>query len=132
MPVRYVIDKERRLVITTAWERVTFAEARAHQEQLANDPDFDREFDQLVDASTVIAIDASPQEVQTLSNRKLFSNVSRRAFIATHPVVFGMGRMLQTYHEIAKAKGQICVFYDRPSALKWLGLQSDPAASPPS
>jgi hypothetical protein len=130
MPCRYVIDKERRLVVTTAWDRVTFAEARAHQEQLANDPDFNQNFNQLVDASAVSSLDASPQEIQTLSSRRLFSSASRRAFIATNPVVFGMGRMLQTYLEIAKAQEQICIFYDRSSALEWLGLLSDPTLSP--
>jgi hypothetical protein len=130
MPCRYVIDKERRLVVTTAWDRVTFAEAKAHQDQLANDPAFDPDFDQLLDASAAVAIDASLQEIQTIACRRLFSSASRRAFVAIEPVVFGMGRMLQTYLEIAKAKEQIRVFYDRSSALEWLGLQSDPTPSP--
>jgi hypothetical protein len=34
MPVRYVIDKARRLVIGTGSDRVTFDEAKAHQDQL--------------------------------------------------------------------------------------------------
>jgi len=38
MPVQYVIDKERRLVITTARDRVAFAEGRAHQERLKEGP----------------------------------------------------------------------------------------------
>jgi hypothetical protein len=34
MPCRYVIDLERRLVISTGWERLTYPEMEAHQEQL--------------------------------------------------------------------------------------------------
>jgi hypothetical protein len=38
MPIAYVISKERRLVITTASDRVTFAEFQAYQDRLLNDP----------------------------------------------------------------------------------------------
>lgn len=55
MPVEYIIDKERRLVISTAWGRATFAEARAHQERLKDDPDFHPEFNQFLDATDVTA-----------------------------------------------------------------------------
>lgn len=51
MPCRYVIDIEQRLVISTGWDRVTFAEIKAHQDQLVSDPDFNPEFNQFVDAT---------------------------------------------------------------------------------
>ena len=46
MPCRYVIDIEQRLVISTGWDRVTFAEAKAHQDQLVRDPVFNPEFNE--------------------------------------------------------------------------------------
>ena len=39
MPARYAIDKEKRLVIMTGWERVVFDDVTAIQDQLLNDPD---------------------------------------------------------------------------------------------
>ena len=66
MPVEYIIDKGRRLVISTAWGQVTFAEARAHQERLRDDPDFDPEFNQFLDATDVSALDITAEEAQTL------------------------------------------------------------------
>ena len=42
LPCRYSIDKERRLVINVAWDRLTFPEMRALQEELKTDPNFDR------------------------------------------------------------------------------------------
>src|SRR5208282_5677900 len=62
MPARYVIDKQRRLVISTAWGHLTFAESRAHQDQLARDPDFSPTFDQLLDATAITTIELSAQE----------------------------------------------------------------------
>ena len=56
MPCRYVIDKERRVVLSTAWDLVTFAELKTHQNQLKNDPDFSPEFNQLLDMRDVATL----------------------------------------------------------------------------
>ena len=46
MPVRSVIDKNLRLVVTTEEGCVTFADMRANQDRLLDDPEFDPEFSQ--------------------------------------------------------------------------------------
>src|SRR6516162_10753503 len=119
MPYRYVIDKERRLVVSTGWNCVTFAEAKSHQEQLLNDPDFNPEFNQIVDATAVTALDLSVDEIRTIVNRRIFSPTSKRAFVAAQPFVYGMGRMMTTYIEMSKAISETSMFHDLPSALKW-------------
>jgi hypothetical protein len=125
MPVEYIIDKERRLVVSTAWGRVTFAEARAHQERLRHDPDFHPEFNQLLDATAVTALDISSEEAQTIGrNSPHFSAMSRRAWVAANPFLFGIGRMIGVYREIAGGTEQFRVFNDREQALKWLGLDA--------
>ena len=127
MPVEYIIDKERRLVISTAWGPVTFAEARAHQERLRNDPDFHSEFNQFLDATGVTALDLSHEEAQTIArNSPHFAAVSRRAWVAPSPFIFGIGRMIGVYREIAGGTEQFRVFNDREQALKWLGLDALP------
>jgi len=127
MPVEYVIDKERRLVITTASGRVTFAEARAHQERLRNDPDFRPEFNQFLDATAVTALDISNEEAKTIgSNSPHFASASRRAWVAASPFLFGIGRMIAVYREMAGGTEQFRVFNDREQALKWLGLDAFP------
>jgi hypothetical protein len=126
MPCRYVIDKERRLVISTAWDRVSFAEAKAHQDQLKDDPAFDPTFSQLLDATGVTGLDASMDEIRILARRGIFSPSSRRAFVASSPEIFGMGRVLGAYLEMGQVPQQVNVFYDLSSALTWLGLEEDP------
>jgi hypothetical protein len=126
MPCRYIIDQQHRLVITTGSDRITFAEVKAHQEQLSTDPAFDPEFNQLVDASAVTAIDATIDQIKTIAKRGIFSPTSRRAFVATRPDIFGIGRVMGTYFEMSRVPQQVQVFYDLPSALKWLGLDEDP------
>ncbi|SRR6266700_3927832 len=126
MLARYVIDKERRLVISTGSEQLTFSQVKTHQDQLLNDPDFDPEFNQLIDMTAVTSLDISVDEAKMIARRKLFSSTSRRAFVATSPTIFGMGRMMEAYHEMSNVASQVRVFYDLPSALKWLGLESRP------
>jgi hypothetical protein len=126
MPCRYVIDQQRGLVISTAWDRVTFADVKAHQDQLSTDPAFNPEFNQLVDASAVTAVDATIDQIKTIAKRGIFSSASRRAFVATRPDVFGIGRVMGTYSEMGRVPQQVRVFYDLPSALEWLGLDEDP------
>jgi len=128
MPVRYVIDKERKLVITMASGRVTFAEMKAHQDQLERDPDFKPEFDQFVDGAAVTALDISADEVRVLVRHKVFAQTSRRAWVAPSPPVYGMSRLMGTYQEMLNARSTISVFYDFPSALKFLGLKALPDA----
>jgi hypothetical protein len=126
MPCSYVVDKQKRLVLTTAWNRVTFAEAKHHQDQLKDDPSFDPDFNQLLDASAVTAIDMTVAEIKRLARRHIFSSTSRRAFVATSPDVFGVGRLMGAHLEMGRAPLQIHIFYDLAAALEWLGLDADP------
>lgn len=131
MPVSYVIDKERRLVITTGWGRVTFSEINAYEDRLRSDPDFSPELSQFVDGGGATALDISVDEAKTVARRTYFSPISRRAFFIPDPAIYGMFRLMLIHHEIAKAQEQIGVFYDRDEALKWLGVQALPDPAKP-
>ena len=126
MPARYVISREHRLVINYGWGRLAFADFRSQQEALVKDPDFDPSFNQLVDVSQTSALDLSIEEAKTIARRGIFLPTSRRAVVATDPAVFAMGRLMDVYHAMATRREQVRVFYDRESALKWLGLESFP------
>jgi len=126
MPCRYVIDAEHGLVISTAWDRVTFAEADAHQDRLASDPSFNPDFKQLVDATKVTDLDISIDEAKTIFGRKTFSSSSRCAFLGRGLSILGMGRLIEAQAEMAEGRKQVRVFSDRESALKWLGLETLP------
>ena len=126
MPCRYVIDSERRLVVSTGWDRVTFAEMKAHQDKLASDPDFHPEFDQFVDATAVTTLEASPDELKTIISRRLYSPTSRRAFVASNLHVLGLGRVMEMYAKMTGEREQVRLFHDRVEALQWLGLENPP------
>jgi len=125
MPFRYVIDKQRRLVLTTGEGIVTFAEMKSHQDRLIADPDRDLKFNQLIDISTVTELSVSVEEAKLLARRAVFSAESRRAVVASDKSVYGMFRLMQVYHELSAGHSHVGIFYDRDEALKWLGVGED-------
>jgi len=126
MPAGYVIFKDRRLVFSWGWDRLTFGDFRSQQDAFIQDPDFDPSYDQLVDVSKATSLELSIEEAKTIARRRIFRPTSRRAVIATNPDVFGMGRMMDVHHSMSTGRDQVQVFYDRESALKWLGLDNLP------
>jgi hypothetical protein len=125
MPVRSVIHKEHRLVVTIEEGRVTFDDMCSNGERLLNDPDFDPEFSQLSDATLATDTDLSPNNLGMLFSHRVFSATARRAVIAPTDFTYGMARMLQTFVELSKNGPLVEVFRDRASALNWLGVSED-------
>ena len=120
MPVNYQIDKERRLVITTAWDVLTRPEALEHMRQLSSDPDFNREFFQLLDLTRVTETREEKIFLPELCTPHIFSRRSRRAFVAASPLTFGLSRRFITVREIMGGAEQMQVFKTRDAALHWL------------
>jgi hypothetical protein len=107
------------LTFTTAEGCVTFDDIRGHQDRLVADPDFDANFDQLIDATSATKFDISPHEARTLAKRRIFSPESRRAFVATKAHIFGLGRMMEIFRE-GPGYADVQVFYSMDEAVKWL------------
>jgi hypothetical protein len=126
MPCRYVIDTEHGLVISTAWDRVTFDEVDAHQNRLAKDPDFDPQFKQLVDATKVTELEVSIEEAKKIFGRRTFSSASRCAFLGKGLTILGMGRLIEAQAALFEGRESVRVFSDRQKALKWLGMENLP------
>ena len=124
LKVKYSIDKHRRLIVTTAEDRVIFDDIRGHQDRLLVDRDFDPSFDQLIDTTPATRFNISADEARILAERRIFSAESRRAFVATKPHIFGLARMMESYHE-SLGYAHVQVFYSMDEALKWLGREDE-------
>jgi len=98
------------LIFTTAEGSVMFDDIRGHQDRLLADPDFDASFDQLIDTTAVTKFDISANEARILAERCIVSPASRRAFVATEPHIFGLGRMMEIYRE-GPEYADVQVFY---------------------
>src|SRR5215471_5111129 len=81
MPASYVIDKQRRLVISTATGVVTAEECKQHQDRLVNDPDFHPTFNQILDFTGATTIGLNYEILRFLAVRHVFRTPSRRAIL---------------------------------------------------
>ena len=96
-----------------------FLDVRDHQDRLLADPDFDPSFDQLIDTTPAGEFNISAEQARSLAGRRIVSPKSRRAFVAVKPHIFGLGRMMEIYHEDL-GYAEVEVFYSMDEALKWL------------
>jgi hypothetical protein len=119
MPAFYKIDKEHRVVLSTASGAFDLAAALAHQDQLLADPDFDPSYSQLVDYSQVTDVRIDANDVRKLAERSVFWPCSRRAMYVTRDIEYGFARMFEMLRENAGEKG-IRVFRNLDDALTWI------------
>ena len=119
MPQFYKIDKERRLVLSTAAGVYCRADAVAHMEKLSKDPDFDPSYSQIADFTQVTEFDISAKEIRELAQKSIFSPDSHRALIAPSDLGYGLGRMFEMLRENQGEMG-IRVFRSLEEALDWV------------
>ena len=118
MSLKHTIDKSQRLIVTVAEGLVGFEDIWDHQKSLLADPEFDATFDQLIDMTPTTRLELSAGQARTLASRAVVSPHNRRAFVAAKPYIFGLGRMMEVYHE---GIAQTYVFDSLDDALSWLG-----------
>jgi hypothetical protein len=119
LPATYLIDPERKLVISHAWGVVTDDDVREHNRMLCTDPLFDPTYRQLVDMSGITEDLVDINTKREVSQNQFFAPGVRRAWVSANDFAFGMARM---YAVAAESQGQnIGVFRARREAEEWLG-----------
>jgi len=131
MPITFRIDHDRRLVVARGYG--TFAESDAfNYQQEAWSDEAVAGYDELVDMTHVIdVVTPSPARVQHLASiaaRKDRPSIrSRFAIVAPTDLLYGLGRMLQTYRELEKdSTKEVGVFRTMKEALDFLRLEEEP------
>jgi hypothetical protein len=119
MPAFYKIDKERRVVLSTASGVIALADALAHQDQILADANFDPRYSQLLDFTHVTKIELSTEDVRKLAERSVFWPTSRRAILVSTDLGHGLARLFKMLRENAGEKG-IKVFRNLDDVLEWI------------
>jgi hypothetical protein len=119
MPGFYKIDKELRLVLTSAFGVLTRDEILTSRQQLLEDPDFDPSYSQVQDYSGVTKIELTADDVRSLAQASVFSSQARRALVVKDDLQFGLSRMFGTHRESAGEMG-IRVFRNLHEAVDWV------------
>lgn len=120
MPATYVIDKRRRLVITTASGVLTFQDCARHQDRLIEDPEFDPTYNQLLDFVDVTSYRLDELAFRFLTVRHIFSGQSRRAAVGSGEQFEKLANEGIRYRKEHLGTESIRMFSDREEALRWL------------
>jgi hypothetical protein len=126
MPVRYWIDKERRLVISTAYGAVTGKDLLDHQESLLVDPNFACTYSHLADSTRMTKLAFTASDVLACAARNIFDPASRRAIVVADDEAFGLARMFEILRD-SKGESGIRVVRTVEDGFAWIfsGLYSD-------
>jgi hypothetical protein len=119
VPSSYKIDKERRLVLSSATGILTKEDIFGYMDRLSKDADFDPEFSQVSDFTQVTRLDIEPEDIRQLAQRNVFSPRSHRAFVVKDDLQYGLARMFQIHREL-RGEGGIRVFRTFEEALDWI------------
>jgi hypothetical protein len=120
MSCDYSIDKERRLVLVTAWGELTAKTVRDYRDRLIHDPAFEPTFHQLVDFTKVTHVTLDAADIRALAAPPIFARGSKRAFVVSSDEMFGLARMFEIHRQMRGAQEILQVFRDKDVAVRWL------------
>jgi hypothetical protein len=124
MPCEFLIDTDRRVVISRGTGTFRYADFLEHMEKLGSDLRFRPEFDHVVDCRKFELLDLTAMQVQDMGSQSIFAVTSRRAFVVSSDLHFGLSRMFAAFREVKC--GQITmVFREMREVTAWLGLPQD-------
>ena len=119
MPVGYKIDKEHKLVMSTAYGVVTREDILFHQQRLSADPDFSRNFSQLADFTRMAKLEINSTDIASFAAKNVFAPQARRAIIVPDDESFGLARMFEILRDV-KGEDGIRVFRSVEEGLDWI------------
>jgi hypothetical protein len=128
MPADFYMDTELRCVFSKAVGEFSRADAFDHMTRMIAHPDFDPSFNQLGDFREVQRMDLSGEDIRNFATRSIYAASSKRAFVVSTDVQFGLGRMFETYRGLDGENG-VRIFRSMSDAIQWVGLLEEPNAA---
>lgn len=124
MPVILKIDSHRRVVYSTFYGKVTDNELLRHGATIASDPDFRRDFSEIVDFSGVTEMAVSESTLKTMAGtQSLFSDTVLHIVVAPAKSAF---QLASRYKEFARvSRPNLFVVRTRADAYKLLEKRPD-------
>ena len=124
MPCEFLIDTDHRVVISRGTGTFCHADFLEHMKALGADPRFQPEFNHMVDSRKFDAFDVTVEQIQEMGGQSIFAATSRRAFLVSSDLHYGLGRMFASYREVKRGQ-MTMVFREIREAIAWLSLPAD-------
>ena len=119
MPAFYHIDKDRKLVMSTASGVLTREDLTTHMQSLLKDPDFNPSFSQLADFSHITGRELTADDIRDIARTNVFSPNSRRAFIVADDQSESLAEMFAILRDVAGERG-VRVFRTLEEGIDWI------------
>jgi hypothetical protein len=119
MPAFYHIDKNRKIVMSTASGLLTRKDLGTHMQNLLKDPDFNPAFSQLADFSHITGQELTPDDIRDIARTNVFNPTSRRAFIVADDQSESLAEMFAILRDAAGERG-IRVFRTLEEGIDWI------------
>lgn len=126
MAVTYVIDSNAQLVLMTATGPTSTSDIADVQRRLREDPHFQPTFNQLFDFRNATPTDVHNRQVEALLESSPSAPSSRRAYVVSPGVSYGMARMAAAMAEYQKR--MVRVFLSMDAARAWVMTGEEPSA----
>lgn len=122
MPVILKINPQKRVVHSTFFGTVTDAELLGHTETISWHPDFQPEYDEIVDLTMVTDMQVTPNGLQQLASKKsLFLSSSKHAVVAPKDLSF---QKAEEFRRMAEAsRPNLKVVRTAAEAYEFVGLK---------
>ena len=121
MPATYRIDAKHEVVISTVDGPMADAQLIEHEKALAEDAAVQPHFNQIYDCRRLTLLSVTGAGARTFSELNQFSADSRRAFLTTSNLHYGL---LTMFLPMAGLEAQAVVFDDVREALDWVGVNT--------
>jgi hypothetical protein len=124
MPVILKIDPRRRVVYSTCYGRLTDQEVLDHRSSIASDPNFNREFSEIVDFSAVTEVAVSESTLAKLAGtQSLYSSSVLHIIVAPDGTT---SHFANQFKELAQqSRPNLHIVRSRAEAYKLLGKKPE-------
>ncbi len=122
MPIEFTILPEERLVVSRCTGVIAMRDVSLHQDQLAADPTFEPEFDQIFDARALERVDMGRAALIAIARRSPFSDDSRTAVITSDALGIGLAKVFGAM--VKGGRRDLRVFAHIEEAKSWLAGMS--------
>lgn len=127
VPIRHTVEPHRRLVVTEGHGVLNETDLISAQVELREHPGFSPDYDGLVDIRGVTGFDVRTEVLGQLARNTAFGPGSRRAFVVSEGLSYGLTRMFEQQSE--ESGHQMRIFTNLAEARRWLGISPEALGS---
>ena len=127
MPFSYVVHKDLRLVVGTGYKRLSWSEIKLCQDLIQSDPDFNAQFDKIVDLRSVTGFAITTEQGRWRGGES--SHSLQSVLLSLRILPFSECCKCGKPSLNCRTITQIRVFYELSLALKWLRSEALPAST---